>query len=338
MSTIGERRESYRLAVKQASAWLADAQQPDGSFGPEAVALGDLETAAICFQLNGYPEQAYSLLRFIRKNLLHVDGSFHQPTDKGTLTEWSYAPSWTVVGAQLNGFFDLSLPAMSAILRFQDPKTGGLFGHPQALVKGEGVIVLTVTAVAGTAAIVTGQTVAARRIGDYFLHLIAIQPDLDTCFYPFYDTRYGLVTEGAPELAPTYFGAFERKAPKQHYWLPGFLMAFLSDLYLATGEKKYLDGAKAMFEFGAGCHPDLYSNTLNHKYCWGCTRLYQATGDPCYLETAMRIADFLVQVQEPAGTWWHSGFIPLREQQAHGWTVDITSQFCIWLVRLLQVM
>ena len=241
------------------------------------------------------------------------------------------------VSAHLNGFFDLSLPAMDAILRFQDPKTGGLFGHPRFQRLGGGVIMPSVTAVAGEAAIVTGRLAAAQRIGDYFLQLIAMQPDLDERFYPFYDTA-GLITEGEPELGPIYFGTFERRAPGQHYWLPGFLMAVLADLYLATGAVKYLDGARTIFEFGAGCHADLYTNTLNHKYLWGCTRLYGATGDPRHLETALRIADFLARVQEPDGTWWHSGFIPVREQQTPGGTVDVTSQFCIWLVRLLQVL
>jgi hypothetical protein len=338
MPATSERQESYRAAIQKASAWLAHAQRPDGSFGPAVGALGDIETAAICLQLTGYPEHAYRLLRYIRTAHFRVDGSFYQPVDEGTLAEWLYAPSWTVVSAHLNGFFDLSLPAMDAILRFQDPKTGGLFGHPQAQRRGEGVIMPTVTAVAGEAAIVTGRLAEARRIGDYLLHLIASQPDLDQRFYPFYDTRSGLITEGTPELGPTYFGAFERNAPKQHYWLPGLLMAVLADLYLATGEKKYLDGAGTIFEFGEGCHDDLYANTLNHKYLWGCVRLYHATGDLRPLETAMRIADFLARVQEPDGTWWHSGFIPVREQQPPGATVDVTSQFCIWLVRLLQVL
>jgi hypothetical protein len=337
VSTTGERCENYRASVKKASAWLAAAQLPDGSFGQQAGSLGDLETAAICFQLTGYPEHACRLLRYIRKALFRVDGSFHQPTDEGTLAEWPYAPSWTAASAHLNGFFDLSLPAMTEILRFQDAATGGLFGHPQSRRAGQGLIVLTVTAVAGTAAIVTGQLAAARRIGDYFLHLIASQPSIDTRFYPFYDTRYGLITEGAPELGPAYFGTFERQAPNQHYWMPGFLMAFLSDLYLATGEKKYLDGAQAMFEFGAGCHPNLYTNQRSHKYIWGSARLYHATGDPRHLEPALRIADHLVQTQEPDGTWWYADFIPVRDRQTLGWTVDISSQFCIWLVKLLQV-
>jgi hypothetical protein len=338
MPATNERQESYRAAIKKASAWLANAQRPDGSFGPDVSTLGDVETAAICLQLTGYPEHAYRLLRHIRATYFHVDGSFRQPGDEGTLAEWLYAPSWTVVSAHLNSFFDLSLPAMDAILSFQDPKTGGLFGHPQAQSRGEGVIMPTVTAVAGEAAIITGRLAEARRIGDFFLRLIASQPNLDSYFYPFYDTRFGLITEGRPELGPTYFGTFERKAPRQHYWLPGLLMAVLADLHLATGEKKYLDGARAIFEFGEGCHDDLYANTLNHKYLWGCVRLYHATGVARHLETAMRIADFLVRVQESDGTWWHSGFIPVREQQTPGGTVDITSQFCIWLVRLLQVL
>jgi hypothetical protein len=338
MPTTSERIESYRAATEKAGAWLAGAQQPDGSYGPGAETLSDVETAGICLQLTGHSEHAWRLLRHIRKTYFRADGSFDQPQDEMTLSEWTYAPSWTAVSAHLNGFFDLSYPAMDAILRFQDPVTGGLFGHPEAQASGQGVIVPTVTAIGGLAAITTGRIAEARRIGDYVLALLAAQPDLEHCFYPFYDTRDGLITHTAPELGPEYFGTFERRAPKQHYWLLGALMAFLSELYLATGEQKYLDGAKAVFEFGDGCHEDLYCNTLNHKYLWGCARLYHVSGDLRPLEAAMRIADFLVRIQEPDGTWWHSGFIPVREQQTPVGTVDVTSQFCIWLVKLLQVL
>lgn len=338
MNGMNERRESYRAAVKKGSAWLAATQLPDGSYGPDALVLGDLETAAICLQLMGYPENAYALVRYIRKNLFNADGTFQQTADEGTLAEWPYAPSWAVVSAHITGYYDVAYPAMKEILRFQDAKTGGLFGHPRLRERGEGVIAPTVSMVAGTAAIVTGQLEAASRIGDYLLHLIAVQPDIGTCFFPFYDTRSGLVTEGSPEFAPAYFGTFDRKAPMQHYWLPGFMIAFLSDLALSTGQEKYLDGAKTMFEFGAGCHPNLYTNLRSHKYVWGCARLYHATGDAKYLEPGLRIADYLVETQEPDGTWWYKDFIPDRSQQTLGWSVDISSQFCIWLVKLLQVL
>lgn len=338
MSSITKSRDSYSEAVRKASAWLVSTQEEDGSFGAGASELVNVETAAICLALTGYPDRASRLLRYVKKAIFKLDGSFRQPTDDGTMAEWSYAPSWAVYSAHLNGFFEISQPGMAEILRFQDPKTGGVFGHPQYHRAGAGVIVLSVTGVAGTAALQTGHLAAACRIGDYLLHLIAIQPDPEKRFYPFYDTRYGLITEGTVELGPTYLGTLERDKPGQHYWVLGFLMAFLSDLYLATGQKRYLDGAWTAFDFAEGCHPDLYSNTLNHKCLWGCARLFHATGVTRVIEAALRIADFLVAIQEPQGTWWHSGFIASRDLQSKGMTVDGTSQFCIWLVKLLQVL
>lgn len=338
MPATSERMAKYRAAAEKAAAWLAAAQRPDGSFGPTADTLCDVQTTAICLQLAGYPAHAWRLLRHIRDAFLQPDGSFDQPQDEGTLSEYAYAPSWVVTGAHLNGFFEISQRCMDAILRFQDQMTGGLFGHPSAQAAGQGVIVPSVTAIGGLAAVTTGRMAEARGVGDYLLHLIAVQPDFHRCFYPFYDTRYGLVTKGTPRLAPDYFGTFERGAPCQHYWLLGALMACLAEVHLATGERKYLQGAETIFRFGEGCSEDLYCNTLNHKYLWGCARLYHATGNPAHLETAMRIADYLVDIQEPDGTWWHLGFIPLAEDQTYGGTVDVTSQFCIWLIRLLQVM
>ena len=148
MSTTSERQESYRKAVRRASACLPPRNGPTVP-RPGQSALGDLQTSAVCFQLTGYPEHAARLLRHILAVYFRVDGSFRQPDDDGTLAEHMYAPSWTTVGAHLNGFFDLSLPAMDAILRYQDPRTGGLFGHPRFQRLGGGVIMPSVTAVRG---------------------------------------------------------------------------------------------------------------------------------------------------------------------------------------------
>ena len=335
---LTERRERYRAAVRKARSWLTGNEREDGSYGPRASSLEDLATAGMCLGLMGCPDHVGRLLRYIQKNYFLEDGSFRQDTNDDIQSEYAYTPSWVVVSAHLNGYFDISMLAMANILRFQDAQSGGLFGHPKHQQAKAGVIGPAVTGVAATAALVTGHLEAARKMGDYFLHLIALQPDLQNRFYPFYDTRQGLVTQGAPELGPTYFGTFERKQPKQHYWLLGFFLAILSDLYLATRQKKYLDGALTMYEFSMGCQPDLYSNTLNHKFLWGCARLYRATGNPKHLETALRVADFLTDIQDPEGTWWHRDFVPTREQQGYGGTVDCTSQFCTWLIKLLQVL
>jgi hypothetical protein len=275
-------------------------------------------------------------MRHVQGNLARIDGSFSQPLDDATLVEWPYAPCWMSISAHVTGFYDLSHVSLSNALTFQDRRLGGLYGSPASRLAGDGTLVPTVGAIAGIAAVVTGRLEAARAIGEYFLHLIGCQPDLERRLYPYYHTSRGLIVDDRVADAPDYFATLDRSLPNQPYWLPGFIMAFLSDLFLSTGDRRYLDGAKLMFVFGEGFHEDFYTNTLNHKYCWGCTRLFRATADHRYLRTALRIADFLVEVQEADGSWWHSGAVPLREQQSQGMTVDATSQFCMWITGALR--
>ena len=338
MPRAEERRKSYLAARAKGMAWIVAHQLPDGSFGPESKGLLDVETAAISLGLSGYADHAGGVLRYLKRTFYLGNGILRQSTEEPTQNEYCYAPALVAISAHTTGFYDLSMPIIAEILRFQDPQTGGIFGHPKAREAGAGLIMPHVTAMVGNAALCTGQLAVARRMGDYLLHLLAIQPDLENRFYSFFDTRQGLITEAPPELGKIYFGTFERHQPKQHYWLPGLLMAMLSDLCLATGEKKYLDGAITMFEFAAGCHADLYNNTLNHKLAWGCSRLYAATGDARHLEMALGVADFLVRVQDPPGTWLHSGLLASYEQQGYGLTIECASQLCIWLSRVLQVM
>ena len=207
-------QKRYSQAVAKASSWLANAQQADGSLGPDVTVVGEIQTVPISLALAGYPESAGRLLRYIQRVFCHVDGSFRQPSDAETLSEWCYSPSWVVIGAQLNGCFEISRPAMIDILGFQDPRTGGFFGHPRNRLAGQGTIVPSVSAVAGCAALTTGHVGAASELGDYFLRLIAIQPDLENCFYPFFDTRHGLMTDGTPEFGPTYYGPFQTQGSR----------------------------------------------------------------------------------------------------------------------------
>jgi len=332
------RAAGYRSAVSRAAAWLSREQDEDGSFGPNANQLADLETVAIALLLTGNPESSARALRYIERSLVAPDASLRQPADQATLAELPYAPAWCAVSAHLNGFYALAASAMQEVLRYQDSRTGGLFGHPEARRRRQGLIVPSVSAVAGIAALATGRTTPAEGIGTYFLRLLEDQPDLDSRLYLFTHNRSGLITTENVAPFPPYAQIFERSAPRQPYWLLGLIIAFLVDLSQALGDPRYLDCAITLFEFSLGCNEEVTHTTLSHKYAWGCASLYRATRDPRALDMAMQIGDHLVSIQEPDGSWWHSGVIPSRDAQPRGLTIDVTSQFTIWLVRTLEAL
>ena len=82
------------------------------------------------------------------------------------------------------------------------------------------------------------------------------------------------------------------------YWDIGYIIAFLTALYRATGGHDYLNVAREMLDLFEG-----YTGFADHvwKTPWACAALYQATGEPHYLAAAVRMADHIVAAQQADG-------------------------------------
>ena len=177
-------------------------------------------------------------------------------------------------------------------------------------------------------------------MGDFLTDkLIAENPDLNHSFYPIWDTERGLRTDDEAPVAPNMPLVLRRDAPDQHHFVTGFMLSFLTDLYRATGERKYLDGALAMYEFAAGGTDALYHHTASHTFGWGCASLYRETGDARHLESACRVADFLVdEAQDPDGSMVHYSFVDSSENWPYSPRLNITAQFTLWIQKTMDLL
>ena len=186
----------------------------------------------------------------------------------------------------------------------------------------------------------TGHVEEARRMGDFLVdNLIGENPDLTKAFYPIWDTQRGLRTDGDAPPAPNMPRVLLRDTPEQHHFLTGFIMAYLTDLYRITADVKYLDGAITMYEFADGGTDELYRRTASHKFGWGCSMLYRETGDAQHLESACRIADFLVdEAQDSDGSMVHYSFIDSSTNWAYSPRLNITAQFALWIKKALDLL
>ena len=82
------------------------------------------------------------------------------------------------------------------------------------------------------------------------------------------------------------------------YWDIGYIIAFLTALCRATGERDYLSAAREMFD----CSTAMPALPITcGKTPWACAALHQATGDPRYLAAAARMADHIVAAQQDDG-------------------------------------
>jgi hypothetical protein len=334
---IRDRKAEYLESVHRAQEWIVSHQQADGGFGPEVETLSHHMAVPASLLQTGHPEEAAKLVAYIKKRFILADGAFNMPEWKAgrpsALFEYCYAPSWVVYGGHLNGAFDVSLPAMPHILAFQDAGTGGMFGSAQDKDRKKGLISAPVTCIAGQAALTTGYLAEAKRMGDHILRLIEKNPDLNKEFFPAWDTERGLLTAADTPGFPNMPRVIVRNEGAQHHYLTGMIIAYLSDLFRATGERKYLDAAETMYEFAAGGSPAIYENTLSHKFAWGCSWLYRATGKSEHLESACRVCDYLVGIQEEDGTFVHYGLVKSAADWPYSPRLNTTAQFSLWIYR-----
>ncbi len=342
MTKAEERKQTYRQAVDRAMEWICGHQMEDGSLGPvETMSHYMLVPASLLYGRR--PEAAARLMPVMRRLFLRPEGGFNPPEilagRVSAFQERGYAPGWMIYSSHLNFAYDISLRSMPSLLNLQDPVTGGMFGSLEHAEEGKGIINAAVTCVACGAAVLTGYTDAARRMGDHLIgNILANNPDLGTAFYPIWDTERGLRTDDEAPATPNVPRVLKRYEPGQHHFLSGMFIGALVELYRVFREQRYLDAALQVYEFAAGGTPAIYESTASHKFAWGCAWLYQETGDAAHLESACRLADYLCRIQESDGSFVHWAFVKSSADWPYSPRLNITAQFSLWIARTLQAL
>ncbi len=311
--------ECYTAAGRRAASWLADQQDADGAFTDAAFQEDIYHKNAYALGIAGLVAAANRLLRWVVEHDLRPDGELRHFYSPGR--QQVYKDSWVCLGAHRLGRFDLSYPIAAFLLRFQAP-CGGFLYHglddtfAQALT----------TAWAGTALLMAGHSEPARRAGDALLAMVAQQPDSQR-FYFRMSLDGALLTDvpaGGPRAA--YVDASQ---PAQLYYETGIIMVFLCRLFQATGEPRYLEGARSVFAFTLRCADDAYAHTTSGKGGVGAALLYALTGDAQARAAACRFADFLLQHQTPEGIWRIPNAPDTRINR-----LDMAGEYTVWLFEI----
>jgi len=331
MKSSKQRKKEYQAAVDRTMKWVLAHQQPDGGFG-EITSMSHYMALGASLHFTGYDESAKRSMPFIKKTYITKDGDFVPPVKESSLLEHYYAPSWIIYSAQVCAATDIAQGGMPHVLKVQDAKTGGLFGSLPDAEKGEGIIHPAATSLGGLAAWSTGNLAQAKRLGDHLVdNLIPGNPDLSKAFYPTWHTEHGVMTGADVPVSTNSARVLVRNEAGQYHFLTGMMIALLSKLYESSKDRKYLDGALTLYEFAAGGTPAVFANTLSHKFIWGCDWLYQQTGQAEHLESACRLCDYLVGIQEPDGTFTHLGLGVTPADWPYSPRMGISSQFALWI-------
>ena len=280
----------------------------------------------------------------IARNFLRADGDFRTKGDsKGFYVfpctvhnQYIYPNGWLVSGMQKLGAYDISIKGLEFVLQFQDPKRGGFyfaFDAAKQLID-KSLMDSSSTSAAGMACLMCGRLEEAKRAGDFILDLLHLQPEPENYFFScmrpdgaLHTDVFGNENSWDPNSRKQKCLSAKDDGHNELTWLIGKPTKFLTRLYTATGDKRYLKGAQQGFFFFHKLHANAWTNYASCKTMWAGAELYRLTGETGFADTAIRILDFYCETQSPTGSWVHTLWYKDESQQHFTWTADITFEY-----------
>lgn len=283
--------------------------------------------------VSGETAAAFAVLSWIERNGLGSDGAFHgglawNPAANSTTN--TYPETILAYGAVLLRRLDIARKAMDFAGRFQDPANGGIFMTRERTGAGDPQLFFP-AAQFGMSAVMNGRLDAARRTGEWFVKLWDAQPALPTRLHTIW-TSDGLMTEVPPDIDRRHV-IQEARQPLQLFYNGGIAASFLTQLFMATGESRWLDYAKQFQQFSIDCSPVQFETKQVCKSAWGSGLLYLATGDASYVPWLERMGEWFIEGQEADGGWSNTKALEANPPLRH--RLEITAEFVVHMDTLI---
>lgn len=328
---IEKKLAAYRQGSRKGTDWLLNAMNPDGSIGPVEEWLYYYRVPW-AFAMMGEITAASRVLDWIYRHMFSPEGAFEgvSPMDAVGGRQESYPLSCLIVGATLMQRFDIIHPGTQHLITWQDPETGGLYNNRQDMTA-TGEQELFPTCQAGMTFLLAGQVEAARKAGEWVKRLWDLQPDVEHKLYTIYSRAKGLVVDYALDQEAVY--VVGKDEPWQNHFNGGIAAAFLSELYMATGEEKWLGLARKYQEFSMTTDECQFQSMQLCKSCWGSGLLYVITREECYRDWTVRLGDWFLDHQFEDGHWENTKFWTPNPTAADN--IEITVEFVMHVANII---
>lgn len=324
---------TFLRAAERGMNWIAAQQRPDGSFCDVGDGVGGYYKVPYALALAGHQRAAQQLLNWVVTHHFTSQGDFratqrkaHEPTHDA----WpAYANAWLVQGAHRLGRWDVARRGTDFLLRHQVP-SGGFF----ALDGKNRYLEAVNTSWGGLAALVTGLWENACRAGNLLCNMVEGQPRPDR-FYFRTDLGGNHVTD-VPAGSELFYYVDATK-PKQIYYQPGIALIFLTHLYRATRQERYLQACQSILQFTERCADDVYRFPPSGKLALGCALLYAMTGNEQARSAAIRVGTYLVETQRSEGDWIlpdEGPYTALADREGYEIRLDLTAEFSTFLIEI----
>ena len=323
--------ETYRAACRQGTQWLLKLMNDDGSIGPVQDRLYYYRVPW-ALALMGETTAANRVLDWISRHMFSPEGAFVGVSPQGVFDNryGSYPLACLIVGATLLDRLDIVYPGIGHLLTWQDPETGGFYSSRQDMAA-TGEQELFPTCQAGMTLLTAGQLHGARKAGEWMKRLWQSQPDTENKLYAVLSRAKGLVTDFPAEQEALY--VTKKNEPWQHHFNGGIAAAFLTKLYLATGEEDWLELARQYQEFSMTTDPCQFESMQTCKSGWGSGLLYVATRERRYRDWTIRMGDWFAGLQLEDGHWENTKFWTPHPTVADN--IEITAEFVMHVANIV---
>ncbi|MBM3934967.1 MAG: hypothetical protein FJ319_11830 [SAR202 cluster bacterium] len=312
--------DRFRAARDKGAAYLLRNVHPDGSFGSPAKGVTDYYKVIWALQVAGETHAANSICNWVRRNGMTAEGDLGPRPPEANGYYYNYYNAWVVIGAHKLQQYDLSMRGMDFMLRTWDEESGGFFSSVTER-KSTTEMDLWVVSGCGQAALITGHIDVARGVGRWMRTLMEQQPNFPKQLYSVYTKAQGLITKLDPATETRYVMSQDAQRD-QYFFHPGIAGGFLSKLFMATGEREWLEMAKKYMVVAEGASDYLMKLGRAGKVAWAASVLWTLTGESKYRDMAIRIGDNIIAMQQPDGSWHQSN--------------DGTAEMTAWLDEVYQ--
>jgi hypothetical protein len=296
----------------------------DGSVGPADESVFYYRIPWI-LALGGETAAGTRLIDWIRRHALRSDGRLVGPHPAGLdryATAHGYPETCLAYGAHLLRQYDVAERVMAYAERYQDPVTGGA-SMTESLPGPETHQMLFLTCQLGMTALLMGRREQALAAGRFVERMWREQPELPDRLYTV-ATRAGLVTSPPLGADPCHY-VNETAEERQYHYNGGIAAALLAQLWLATGDDRWLELARGYQRFSMGTTEAQFETAQVCKSGWGAALLASITSDPELVAWAVRMARWFVDRQQPDGHWDNTPYLDPEPGVAS--RLEITAEF-----------
>lgn len=317
-------------AAAGALAWADGLLGPDGSFAGAEDAVGAYYLAPLAFANGGRIDRATLICEYVRGRFFR-DGDINERAEDPASQVANFRNAFFGVSAQRVGAWDMAIAVADGLERCQHPQLGGFSNHN--LDDSSRALDIGSSAAALLCLLTAGRLEAARRAGDFICdQMIDGQPQaertvlLRRTWDGDWITRY-------PE-AEAARHRIELGVSGQVYWFLGITMAALGQLFVATGEDRYLRSGRRVFDWALECHPGAFADLTAAKVGWGASVMFAATREEQFAVRARYVSHVLCVTRLPEGVWLRRPAVTRLADQDVPTSLDTTLERVCWLIEM----